>query len=335
MTLQGQANLVRDVIDTVANKMTNGIGVFYWEGTWISVGTDSWEANSQKWEKYGSGWASSYAAGYDPDDAGQYYGGCAVENQAFFDARGNVLESLKVFALARNGNVVENKADAIEDVNLICDINGEVVLPEMVNAVMLDNSKQALPVEWEKVDIEAFKAAGIGKYHIKGIAGGMEANCYLSLVYYNYLQNWSFEEGEQGWTSTALKSFDQLYVEDKVTDSITGTKHYHFWGASANSVEFTLEQEVKNLKSGAYRYEISIMGGDCGDTEIYAYVKINGQIVATAETTVTVYNEWHTAMIESFDYQEGDTIVVGIYVKCSGSNAWGKIDDAMLNSLAE
>jgi arabinogalactan endo-1,4-beta-galactosidase len=100
-------------------------------------------------------------------------------------------------------------------------------------------------------------------------------------------------------------------------------------------VEFTLEQEVKNLKSGAYRYEISIMGGDCGDTEIYAYVKINGQIVATAETTVTVYNEWHTAMIESFDYQEGDTIVVGIYVKCSGSNAWGKIDDAMLNSLAE
>jgi arabinogalactan endo-1,4-beta-galactosidase len=335
MTIQGQANLVRDVIDTVANKMTNGIGVFYWEGTWISVGTDSWEANSQKWEKYGSGWASSYAAGYDPDDAGQYYGGCAVENQAFFDARGNVLESLKVFALARNGNVVENKADAIEDVNLICDINGEVVLPEMVNAVMLDNSKQALPVEWEKVDIEAFKAAGIGKYHIKGIAGGMEANCYLSLVYYNYLQNWSFEEGEQGWTSTALKSFDQLYVEDKVTDSITGTKHYHFWGASANSVEFTLEQEVKNLKSGAYRYEISIMGGDCGDTEIYAYVKINGQIVATAETTVTVYNEWHTAMIESFDYQEGDTIVVGIYVKCSGSNAWGKIDDAMLNSLAE
>ena len=333
MTVQGQANLVRDVIDTMVNKTENGIGVFYWEGTWISVGTNSWEENSAKWEQYGSGWASSYAAQYDPDDAGKYYGGCAVDNQAFFDAQGNPLESLKVFGLVRDGNVVENKADAIEDVNLICDLNGEVVLPETVNAVMLDNSKQEVAVQWHDVDIEKMKSGGVAKYTIKGTAGGMEATCYVSMVEYNYLTNWSFEEGETGWNATALKSFDQLYVEDKVTDSITGTKHYHFWGASANSVEFTLEQEVENLPSGAYRYEISIMGGDCGDTEIYAYVKINGQIVATASTTVTVYNEWHTAVIDQFECSEGDSIVVGLYVKCNGGNAWGKIDDAMLNSL--
>ena len=335
MTVQGQANLVRDVIDTVANQMENGIGVFYWEGTWISVGTNSWEENAAKWEKYGSGWASSYAAEYDPNDAGQWYGGCAVDNQAFFDAQGHVLESLKVFGLVRKGNKVENKADAIEDVNLICDLNGEVVLPETVNAVMLDNSKQEIPVEWEPIDVDAMKAGGVAKYTVKGTAGGMSATCYVSMVEYNYLKNWSFEEGEAGWTAAALKSFDQLNVEDKVTDSITGTKHYHFWGASANSVEFTLEQEVKDLKSGSYRYEISIMGGDCGDTEIYAYVKINGQIVATADTNVTVYNEWHTAVVESFDYQQGDTLVVGLYVKCNGANAWGKIDDAMLNSLTK
>ena len=30
------------------------------------------------------------------------------------------------------------------------------------------------------------------------------------------------------------------------------------------------------LKDGKYNYSISIMGGDGGDTEIYAYVKING-----------------------------------------------------------
>ena len=335
MTVQGQANLVRDVIDTVVNKTEGGIGVFYWEGTWISVGTNSWEENAAKWEKYGSGWASSYASGYDPNDAGKYYGGCAVENQAFFDEKGNVLESLKVFGLVRDGNIVENKADAVEDVNLICDINGEVVLPETVNAVMLDDSKQTLAVQWEEVDIEALKAQGVGTYCIRGTAGGMEAVCYLSLVYYNYLQNWSFEEGESGWTATALKQFDQLYVEDKVTDSVTGSKHYHFWGASANSVEFSLEQQVQQLPSGTYSYEISIMGGDGGQTEIYAYVEINGQIVATAETVITVYNEWHTARIESFDYHEGDSLVVGIYVKCDGGNAWGKIDDAKLNAVTE
>ncbi len=105
-TQQGQADLVRNVIDTVVNKTTNGIGVFYWEGTWISAGGASWEENSALWEKNGSGWASSYAAEYDPDDAGQWYGGCAVDNQAFFDDSGHALESLKVFALVREGNSV-------------------------------------------------------------------------------------------------------------------------------------------------------------------------------------------------------------------------------------
>ena len=105
-TVQGQADHIRDVIDTVANKTVNGIGVFYWEGTWVSVGTESYAQNFAIWQQYGSGWASSYAAGYDPEDAGKWYGGCAVENQALFDEHGRALESLKVFALVRYGNAV-------------------------------------------------------------------------------------------------------------------------------------------------------------------------------------------------------------------------------------
>ena len=334
-TLQGQANLVHDVIDTVVNKTVNGIGVFYWEGTWISVGGESWEENSALWEKHGSGWASSYAAEYDPEDAGKWYGGCAVDNQAFFDAEGRVTEALKVFQLVKTGNEIENKPDAIEDTDLILDLNGPVVLPETVHAVMLDNSKQEIPVQWHNVDTAAMKAGGVAKYTVEGTAGGMTARCYVSMVEYNYLKNGSFEEGEAGWTANAIGKFDQLYVEDKVTDSVTGTKHYHFWGAAADSVEFTLEQEVTELKSGNYRYCISIMGGDGGETDIYAYVKINGETVATAPTKITVYDEWHTAAIENIGYTEGDTLVVGLYVKCAGANAWGKIDDAMLNSVKE
>ncbi len=334
-TQQGQANLVRDVIDTVANKTTNGIGVFYWEGTWISSGGKSWEENSALWEEYGSGWASSFAGEYDAEDAGQWYGGCAVDNQAFFTADGHVTEALKVFSLVRNGNEIENRADAIEDTELILDLNGEVSLPETVNAVMLDNSKQAIPVEWHGVDAEAMKNGGVAKYTVEGTAGGMKALCYVSMVNYNFLQNWSFEEGESGWTANAIGSFDELHVEDKVSDSMTGTKHYHFWGAGANCVEFELFQTVENLKSGKYDYSISVMGGDGGETEIYAYVKINGETVATAPTQITVYDEWHTAAIEGIEYTEGDELTVGIYVKCAGPNAWGKIDDAMLNSVTE
>ena len=334
-TVQGQANLIRDVIDTVANRTTNGIGVFYWEGTWIPVGGASYNENLALWERYGSGWASSYAAGYDPEDAGKYYGGCAVDNQALFDWNGRALESLKVFALVRGGNPVEVKADAIEDTDLICDLNGEIILPETVNAVMSDNSKEAVPVVWHDADLDAMKSGGVAQYTIHGTAGGMEAVCRVSMVEYNYLKNWSFEEGETDWTATALKSFDELYVEDKVTDSVTGTRHYHFWGAGTDAVEFTLEQEVAELPSGKYDYSISIMGGDGGVTEIYAYVKINGKTAHTADAVITVYDEWHTARIGGIEYQEGDTLTVGIYVRCSGPNAWGKIDDAVLNAAAE
>ena len=108
-TVEGQAKLLRDVIDCAVNKIKNCIGVFYWEGTWISVGGDSYEENRVKWEKYGSGWASSYASEYDPDDAGKWYGGCAVDNQAFFDENGKAIESLKAFAFVKKGNTVENK----------------------------------------------------------------------------------------------------------------------------------------------------------------------------------------------------------------------------------
>ena len=107
--IEGQAKLLRDVIDCAVNKIKSCIGVFYWEGTWISVGGDSYGENRVKWEKYGSGWASSYASEYDPDDAGKWHGGCAVDNQAFFDENGKAIESLKVFALVKKGNTVENK----------------------------------------------------------------------------------------------------------------------------------------------------------------------------------------------------------------------------------
>ena len=344
-TVQGQANAITNVIEAVS-KMKNGIGVCYWEGAWITVGQNSYEENLAKWEKYGSGWASSYSAQYDPGDAGKYYGGSAVDNQAFFDKDGKPLESLKVFSLVRTGNTVPLRADAIEDTNLIFDLNGEIVLPSKVNAVMNDASKQEIDVEWHNVDIDAMKKGGVKKYDIVGTAGGMEAHCYVSMVEYNFLENYSFEDDTEkvpkGWTVNEIKKNDgsyksELFVENKATDSLTGTNHFHFWSEKVNTVEFELEQEIKNLPAGTYKYSISIMGGDCGETDIYAYVKINDEIVKTAPLTIKGYGNWDTAWINNIVYNGTDKIVVGIYVKCAGENAgaWGKIDDALFNSVAQ
>ncbi len=334
-TVQGQATCVRDVIETVAN-IPGGIGVCYWEGTWITVGRNSWEENSKKWEQFGSGWASSYAGIYDPNDAGKWYGGCAVDNQAMFDADGKPLQSLRIFNLVRYGNEVTPKADALEDVSMLCDIAKPIALPETVNAILTDSSKNPVPVTWQVTEAELESMANsAGKYTITGTAEGREVRAYITVIEFNYLENDSFEMGDlTGWNLTELSKCNELYVENKVTDSLTGSFHMHFWSEKQDSVEFTLEQEVKNLTAGTYKYAISIMGGDAGETDIYAYVKRNGEIVATAPMTISGYQNWSTGKISGIQYNEGDSLVVGIYVKCAGdgNGAWGKIDDAMLNT---
>lgn len=109
-SVQGQTSMIRDVI-AAANE-AGACGVFYWEGTWIPVG-DADADNSQIWEKYGSGWASSYASDYDPEDAGLYYGGCSWDNQAMFDFDGHPLASLNVFKYLKYGTNLDSATDYV------------------------------------------------------------------------------------------------------------------------------------------------------------------------------------------------------------------------------
>jgi arabinogalactan endo-1,4-beta-galactosidase len=311
-----------------------GIGVFYWEGTWISVGGESYDENLKLWERDGSGWATSHAGGYDPEDAGKWYGGSSVDNQAFFDEKGKAIESLKIFNLVKTGNEVPLTIDEIENTKLIFSVGKEVTLPKTVMAVMLDNTKRSVSVAWENADLEGMKNGKAGKYTGRGKAEGFDAECLISMVEYNYVRNGSFEEGEVHWVSTPLKAFEELGVEEKASDSLTGTKHYHFWGSGEDTVEFTLEQEIGVIDEGKFNYSVSVMGGDGGETEIYAYVRIDGEIVYRADTVITVYDQWHTATISNMDYHGEKTLTVGVYVKCQGAGAWGKIDDAIFNRVS-
>ena len=168
-SVQGQTNCIVDIIDTIANKTKNGIGVVYWEGAWIPVGVESWEKNHELWEKYGSGWASSYAAVYDPKDAGKYYGGSAVDNQAMFDISGRPLESLKLFQLVRTGNAAEIKAEAIESTEVVCDVAQKLELPKTVSAIMTDGSKQSIPVEWnvDQAQMDKMQNGGVASSPVR------------------------------------------------------------------------------------------------------------------------------------------------------------------------
>ncbi len=129
---QGQAEELRAVMSAV-NDVDNGkgLGVFYWEGAWISVGdttglgvkaySERLENNKKLWEEFGSGWASSYSNEFDPDDAGTYFGGSAVDNQAFFSADGRALPSLRVFDYVSfgDGEILLGDADGNGKVNIL------------------------------------------------------------------------------------------------------------------------------------------------------------------------------------------------------------------------
>lgn len=331
VTVQGQSNALQDVVRTV--QEAGGIGVCWWEGAWIPVGTESFEENSRLWETYGSGWASSFAGSYDPADAGKYYGGCACENQAMFDFEGRALPSLATFRLLRTGQEVEVRPDAIDDPVLTCDLAGEIVLPETVSAVMNDGSRIELPVTWEAVDTAAMKASGPAEYTVQGVAEGMPATLLIRMVNFNYLINGDFEGEDTGeWVTDNFGGTEQLYIEEKKSDSLDGTKHYHFYSAAKDQVGFRLEQTVDNLPAGTYRFDVSIMGGDAGDYESYAYIKKDGEVSAECGLQITAWNAWHEGACET-EVEEGGSLTVGVYVRCGGAGAWGKIDAATLTRV--
>jgi len=92
----GQSAFLRDLFSTVAAVPEGrGIGVFYWEPAWLPVGSEYY-SNLDKWETFGSGWASKAAGEYDAD-AGSVYGGSCIENEALFSNDGVPLDSLYVF----------------------------------------------------------------------------------------------------------------------------------------------------------------------------------------------------------------------------------------------
>ena len=331
-SVQGQADSVRDVIEVVSS-IRGGLGVVYWEGAWITVGQNSWAENSQKWEKYGSGWASSYAGAYDAGDAGQYYGGSAVDNQAMFDPNGRPLESLRIFNLVRYGNDVPSAFSMLRDVYMETEVGTEIELPRTVQAVMEDGAVMDVSVKWSAEDY--YIPDKPGRYEIAGEVQGHSVTAYITVNGRgdNLLLNGDFESGDlTGWELTEYGKADELGVEKNAANARSGKHGFHFWSEKQNSVCFRLEQTVRDVEHGKFTFRISIMGGDGGDAEIYAYLTINGDEVGVIPMKMTNYGSWYTAEMSWYNSDNISEMTVGIYVCCpgEGNGAWGSIDDAEL-----
>ena len=363
-SVAGQANAIRALTDTMVNKVKRGIGISYWEGTWIPVGTESYEENEVKWRKYGSGWANKYAAPYDKEVNATQNEGCTWENQAFFDAHGHPLESLKVFNLVRFGNTeVPEYVDGVKDAKSICYVDDTTYkLPATVDLVYNSNRTEANAVTWDLTKVEGYdydtygeftiaKIQDIGnaEYVIPGKVAGLDATLSLQVMEHNYIENYSFENGKTitPWVATINRGTPSSAYIVQVTNENpkTGEYAFHAWSSQANTVSFDIVQPLTTLeKAGTYKYQLSVLGGtdstycDLDKLNAYAYVMVNGVINHAYDTKIEItkwgdgYKNW---LFSGVQYNGTDQLSFGVHIESDEAGFWCDIDDCMFNIIEE
>ncbi len=347
-TVQGQADEVRDVMEAVVNVGEAGIGMMYWEPAWIPVQAYDYTAsdaaevlasNQAAWEEFGSGWAASYAAEYDPNDAGKWYGGSAVDNQAMFDFDGTPLSSLNVFKYVNEGNYIAKKFDYAKDSKIEILYGEEVdvatLLPATVTAKYNTRETEEIPVEWNSEEIAAVNVNEIGEYTVSGIATyvideveyNVDTVCTIKVIRENFLKQGGFEEGRDAWTIEGAG-----YQSDVDTaDPHSGSKSVKFF-TDKSDVSFTMQQHVTVDKAGVYQSTMYIQGGDGGDAQKVTITLENlttGTSSKDESATLDGWLAWNTPVTGVVGAAEGDTLVVTISVNAA-VNAWGTIDDVYL-----
>ena len=339
ISVQGQANEVRSVMEAVVKVGEKGIGAFYWEPAWIPVQVYDAESsdagailseNQKIWEEKGSGWASSFSGTYDANDAGKYYGGSSWDNQAMFDFEGNPLESLNIFKYVFGGTTAELSIVRVDDILFESGIGQEVQMPETVPALLNSNATKEIPVRWNEEQVQAASDTGAGIYEIEGVASaeGVEYPllCTLEIKKVNYIKNFGFEEADMSMWNIDGKGIAREMDNNKKT----GDYSLKFW--SADPVSYVVEQEITNLKAGAYELGAFLQGGDAGSSAVFElYITVNGEEF-TASTGVTSWQKWDNPVVSDIQIPEGAKVVVGVRADAA-AGAWGAWDDFYLYEM--
>ncbi len=378
ISVEGQATAIRDTIAAVAAVGDNGIGTFYWEPAWIPAnvcteGMDGYEEAFQKnmsaWRKYGSGWASIYAAEVDPEVVDDENGG-TWDNQAYFDFNGKMLDSLNVYTYVYTGSIAPTSVGMIDVAEYKMDYKKTPNLPKTVTAHLSDGKTIAVPVTWNQQEVEALKTAAFGEYKISGKTkaftyedtntgtgdvakeeGAYTVTCVVQVAGVDYVSNGSFENnlGENGedaigWTSKKNNDVTSAHVgTTSSANAKSGTSYYDLW-AAANSagIDFELEQEIsKNLPAGLYTLQAWYMGVRVDSTEgsmLYAVVTDkNGKETRYESSDVKVNNTWKDfyqgTLADIVVDENTESVKVGTRLVCkssTGEGAWVTVDDISL-----
>lgn len=319
-TVQGQARAVRDVC--ALSCEAGAMGVFYWEGTWIPVGKAT-EDNSPKWEKFGSGWASSYCAKYDPEDGGLYYGGGSWDNQAMFDFYGRPLESLKVWRYLRYGTKCQSKIDFIPSVEISCDVGGAMNLPSAIPAIMNNGKTEQFSVQWNQDDVEKISTQKAAVFLIGGKVEDKNIFARFEVKSINHAKNPSFEEADTSMWKVISRGENPTDFQKKEADAHSGKTALHFY--SEQEMDFEISQTLEGLENGIYAVSLFAQGGDVSKDSRMEVFAISGGKEVREEFMVTTWVDWKNPKTSGIKVNDGK-LTFGARIKCN-AKGWGTLDD--------
>ncbi len=355
-TPQGQATEVREVMNAVNNVSGGkGLGVFYWEGAWITVGDTTGltgddlagkrKANSALWEQNGAGWAASYASEYDPNDAGKWYGGSAVDNQAFFGPDGVMLRSLKVFKYVETGAV--NTLLSVESVEapVLTVTEGQAVtLPGTLAVTYSDSGEPvAETVVWNADDVAALadakggqsctvhgtvtlsRTAEDGAY--KGLTSA-PVTCTVTVKHVNLLtcDDVSFEGGSSRFTlqNAAITTDDPFEGAHAV--------HWYLKNGGTGTVTYKGPQGAGvTLPEGTYTFAVKAQGNS-GEAVRLSVTDGSATLATGTDTALTGWAAWQESTVTFTLTRE--TAVYPTMTITIQPGGWGTLDAMELYAVA-
>lgn len=347
-TVQGQATSIRNLINTVSEA--GGLGVFYWEPAWLTVGNttglsgDAYDrqvaANRQKWETYGSGWASSYASEYDPEDAGKWYGGSAVDNEAMFYPDGTPTAGLRVWEYVKTG-AISNLVSVDDITNPEETIyQGESYrLPSTVS-VAYSTGTIAESVTWaasasKKIDANAAGTTYIvsGTVHFsKAVTSGQYKGKTSAPVTYtlkvnakNLIEDAEDAGFEKGGNFTIGGEGIDL---PSTSDPYAGKKSMHWYKDSAAEGTVTYNPVI-TLAAGEYVFE-AVAQGFAGDIVSLQILDTDNQVLyAGKDMKLDGWANWKRPTV-SFTLTETTDVKVRVVVNMQ-AGGWGTADELFLH----
>lgn len=351
-TEQGQATAIRNLINTVNNA--GGLGVYYWEPAWLTVGNtrgltgDAYDnqvaANKVLWEEKGSGWASSYAKEYEADDAGKWYGGSAVDNEAMFYPNGTASPSLHVWNYVKTGAVsnlvsVEKVGDNLSDTIIA---GTTYTLPETLEITYSDKKENA-QITWNEADVQKIDTDTPRTYVVNGtvaLRNDITRGAYVGKTSADV--QWTLNVKEKNLftdSETAEFDSDENYVREgnglkpfPYNENVYSGKYALGWySTSAEKASVTYKKNLA-LTKGTYTFEAKTMG-EKDDVVSLQILDTDKQVLYEDTKTLTGYTAsksgWQTPSV-TFTLTEDKVVTFRIAIAMR-AEGWGAVDALYLH----